>query len=41
MQLFEVPGGVASVQASALLLGDGQLVPFDECLWTTQASAAK
>lgn len=40
MELFEVPGGVAEVQPSALQLADGRAVPFDECLWTTQASAA-
>lgn len=34
--MFEAAGGVAEVQPGALVLGDGQTVPFDECLWTTQ-----
>ena len=38
--LHEVGGGVLEVQPSALVLGDGSQVPFDECLWSTQASAA-
>lgn len=38
--LYEVAGGVAEVQPSELVLADGRQVPFDECLWTTQASAA-
>lgn len=33
-------GGVVEVQPSALLLADGQRISFDECLWSTQASAA-
>lgn len=38
--MYEVPGGVVEVQPCTLVLSDGQRVPFDECLWTTQASAA-
>ncbi|KAL4433704.1 hypothetical protein ABPG75_000145 [Micractinium tetrahymenae] len=38
--LYEVAGGVKEVLPGQLLLADGQRVPFDECLWTTQASAA-
>lgn len=38
--LYEVPGGVVEVQPSSLVLADGQAVPFDHCLWTTQATAA-
>ncbi|PRW20680.1 water dikinase [Chlorella sorokiniana] len=38
--VYEAAGGVKEVQPAALVLGDGQTVPFDECLWTTQASAA-
>jgi hypothetical protein len=38
--LYEGSGGVAKVQPSSLLLADGQQLPFDECLWSTQASAA-
>lgn len=34
--VYESAGGVVEVQPSALVLGDGQTVPFDECLWTTQ-----
>ncbi|PSC68783.1 water dikinase [Micractinium conductrix] len=37
--LYESNGGVAEVQPGALVLADGQRVPFDECLWSTQASA--
>ena len=40
MALYEVAGGVTEVQPAALILADGQAVPFDRCLWTTQASAA-
>ncbi len=38
--LYEVAGGVKEVLPGKLLLADGQRVPFDECLWSTQASAA-
>ena len=38
--LYEGGGGVAEVQPSSLLLADGLQLPFDECLWSTQASAA-
>lgn len=38
--LYEVAGGVKEVPPGKLLLSDGQRVPFDECLWSTQASAA-
>ncbi len=34
--VYEAAGGVQEVQPAALVLGDGQTVPFDECLWTTQ-----
>lgn len=34
--VYEAAGGVQEVQPAALILGDGQTVPFDECLWTTQ-----
>lgn len=38
--LYEVPGGVKEVLPGQLLLADERRVPFDECLWSTQASAA-
>ena len=41
IQLIECEGGVVEVSATALLLADGQAVPYDECLWCTSASAVK
>jgi selenide,water dikinase len=32
-------GGVISVSQNALTLSDGTLIPFDTCLWSTQAGA--
>lgn len=40
IELYETQGGVISVDAAALTLGDGTMVPFDVCLWCTQAGAA-
>lgn len=40
MQVLEARGGVAAVEAGTVVLADGRRLPFDECLWTTQASAA-
>ena len=39
--MLEVDGGVREVLPGELLLADGRRQPFDECLWTTQASAAR
>lgn len=40
IELYEVAGGVKEVLSGQLLLADGGRVSFDECLWSTQASAA-
>lgn len=40
IHLYETQGGVASVTPSCLSLKDGTTVPFDVCLWCTQAGAA-
>lgn len=40
IDLHEVEGGVAEVQPTLLQLSDGSQLPFDECLWCTQAGAA-
>lgn len=32
---------MAEVLPQGLLLGDGSVVSFDDCLWCTEASAAK
>lgn len=34
--VYEAAGGVQEVQPAALVLGNGETVPFDECWWTTQ-----
>jgi selenide,water dikinase len=38
--VYEVEGGVSEVLPSTLVLADGRRLPFDDCLWSTQASAA-
>lgn len=40
VQVHEVPGGVAAIEAGVVVLADGRRLPFEECMWTTQASAA-
>jgi selenide,water dikinase len=40
VELHEAPGGVASVGADGLTLAEGGTVPFDACLWCTQAGPA-
>lgn len=40
IELHEDGGGVAEVMPSLLLLADGTQLPYDECLWCTQAGAA-
>ena len=40
IQLFETQGGVKSVTQTFLTLEDGTEVPFNTCLWCTQASTA-
>ena len=40
IELIEVEGGVVEVGPSSLRLADGRQLPYDECLWCTQAGAA-
>ena len=40
LEVYECPGGAASVGPGAVNLADGTVVAFNECMWCTQAVAA-